>query len=65
MALRGSARCTGSSGLGDSAAYIPAGGGTVRGAYSVPRTARTLSTASSAQGLHGVCASLSLRRRFG
>ncbi len=36
--LRGSARCTGSSGLGDTAASFPAGGGTVRGAESASRT---------------------------
>jgi hypothetical protein len=40
MAVRGSARCTGSSGLGDAAAYIPAGGGPVREAWPVSRTAR-------------------------
>ncbi len=40
MVLRGSARCTGSSGLGDTAAYIPAGGGPVREANSASRTVR-------------------------
>jgi hypothetical protein len=39
-AVRGSARCTGSSGLGDTAAYIPAGGGSVREAGSASRTVR-------------------------
>jgi len=38
MNLRGSARCTGSSGLGDTAASIPAGGGSVREASSASRT---------------------------
>lgn len=36
--LRGSARCTGSSGLGDAAASFPAGGGTVREANAASRT---------------------------
>ncbi|GAA2222176.1 hypothetical protein GCM10010360_47180 [Streptomyces nogalater] len=39
-AVRGSARCTGSSGLGDTAAFIPAGGGPVREASSASRTVR-------------------------
>lgn len=38
MVVRGSARCTGSGGLGDTVAYIPAGGGPVRGANSASRT---------------------------
>lgn len=40
MVVRGSARCTGSSGLGDTVAYIPAGGGPVREANSASRTVR-------------------------
>lgn len=35
--MRGSARCTGSSGLGDTAAPIPAGGEPVREAHNVSR----------------------------
>ncbi|GAA3819400.1 hypothetical protein GCM10023083_61010 [Streptomyces phyllanthi] len=62
MGVRGSARCTGSSGLGDTAAYIPAGGGTVRGANSASRTARRLCVA---QGLYGACASFASVGRFG
>ncbi|GGS59804.1 hypothetical protein GCM10010206_22300 [Streptomyces cinerochromogenes] len=38
--LRGSARCTGSSGLGDTATFIPAGGGPVREAMPASRTVR-------------------------
>lgn len=39
MKARGSARCTGSSGLGDAVTSFPAGGGTVREAVAVSRTA--------------------------
>lgn len=56
MVLRGSARCTGSSGLGDTAAYIPAGGGTVRGANSASRTMCCL---RGAQSEYGACAHVS------
>src|SRR5262245_15048170 len=38
--VRGSARCTGSSGLGDTATFIPAGGGPVREAMPASRTVR-------------------------
>lgn len=38
--VRGSARCTGSSGLGDTAAFIPAGGGPVREVKGTSRTVR-------------------------
>ena len=47
---------TGSSGLGDTAAYIPAGGGPVREANSASRTVRC------APGVCGGCASA--RRRL-
>ncbi len=52
MAVRGSARCTGTSGLGDTAASIPAGGGPVREANSASRTVRGR---SGAQSLYGAC----------
>ncbi len=60
--LRGSARCTGSSGLGDTAASIPAGGGPVREAKSASRAARR---PHGAQGLYGECASRVDRTGFG
>lgn len=54
MAVRGSARCTGSSGLGDTAAFIPAGGGAVREALPVSWLTRRRRGA----GVHGACAKL-------
>ncbi|GAA5704267.1 hypothetical protein Save01_05103 [Streptomyces avermitilis] len=62
MDLRGSARCTGSSGLGDTAAYIPAGGGPVREANSASRTVRC---AYGAQSLYGACSAVAATGRFG
>lgn len=62
MAVRGSARCTGSSGLGDTAAFIPAGGGTVREANSASRAARC---PRSARTMYGACAALFPQRLFG
>lgn len=47
---------------GDTAAYIPAGGGPVREANSASRTVRCR---SGALGLYGACARLSARSRFG
>src|SRR5690349_19083328 len=47
--LRGSARCAGSSGLGDTATFIPAGGGPVREATSASRTVRVSTPPRPAQ----------------
>ena len=58
MNLRGSARCTGSSGLGDTAAYIPAGGGPVREASSA---SRTVHRRCGAHNLYGACPRQGLR----
>ncbi|GAB1328850.1 hypothetical protein ACE1SV_31890 [Streptomyces sennicomposti] len=62
MVSRGSARCTGSSGLGDTAAYIPAGGGPVREANSASRTVRCR---RAAPAVYGACARLFAELRFG
>ncbi|GAA2901253.1 hypothetical protein GCM10010524_36430 [Streptomyces mexicanus] len=59
MVVRGSARCTGSSGLGDTAVSIPAGGGTVREANSASRTTRWPRVV---RGVHGACTRLSPHR---
>ncbi|GGJ43061.1 hypothetical protein GCM10010121_062850 [Streptomyces brasiliensis] len=50
--MRGSARCTGSSGLGDTATYIPAGGGPVREAMPASRTVRV---SCAARALRRAC----------
>src|SRR4051812_33091057 len=60
--MRGSARCTGSSGLGDTAAYIPAGGGPARGANSVSRAVRS---PDGGRGVYGAYLNLFRCRRFG